>query len=101
MASGRGLQTSEAKVRRMTWAVTPPYYLCLVEGHICQRDREALCFECYRSRRERQRAGARAAAKLPMLRSPFGVVRTLSTREIHHRQLMLDNCARQGASAQS
>jgi hypothetical protein len=79
--------------------------------HLCERcrDRKArfqhhgavradrdhtLCFACYRSERERLRAGALSNAKPSMLRSPFGPGRTLSEREIQHRRRMLAHCGR-------
>lgn len=73
--------------------------------HLCQRcrDRKArfryrgavradrdhtLCFECYRSERDRRRAAMLAEAARP-LRSPLIAAPALSEREIAHRGLML------------
>ena len=52
-----------------------------------------LCFECYRSERDRQRAYRLSVTEPAMLRSPFGVRATLSAREIAHRRRMLDHLA--------
>lgn len=58
-----------------------------------------LCFECYRSERERQRAKRLCAIDPPMLRSPFGVGRILSERQIAHRQKMVAHLGRSQAQA--
>ena len=59
-------------------------------------DREhTLCFECYRSERERGRAHVLAEIEAPRLRrSPLAVAPMLSDREISHRRAMLA-CLRQ------
>jgi hypothetical protein len=59
--------------------------------HLCQRCRDHnVCFECYRSERERRRARALAEIEAPRpLRSPFAVASVLSDREISHRRAML------------
>jgi hypothetical protein len=82
--------------------------------HACQRcrDRKArfsyrgevradqdhtLCFECFRSERERQRArGLAGAAMGPPLSGPFEGTEhpALSARQVAHRQAMLAHCAR-------
>jgi len=60
---------------------------------MCQRcqDRKAstLCFECYRSERERQRARKDAWVQSPMLRSLPGVAPALSEHQIAHRRQMV------------
>ena len=50
-----------------------------------------LCFECYRSERNRQRAGKLSSAQAPMLRSPFNTRSPLSNHDIAHRQRMLEH----------
>ena len=65
--------------------------------HLCQRA-HTLCFECYRSERNRARAHTLADAAVP-LGSPFtnhdGISRTLTEREVAHRQRMLSHMAGQ------
>jgi hypothetical protein len=48
-----------------------------------------LCFECYRSERERQRARTVAWVQSPMLRPLSGAGPTLSERQIAHRRQMV------------
>jgi hypothetical protein len=75
--------------------------------HLCQRcrDRKArfqyrgevradrdhtLCFECYRSERERRRAHVLADIEAPRpLRSPFAKAPLISERQVAHRTVML------------
>ena len=47
-----------------------------------------LCFECYRSERDRQRAHRLSAIQSPMLRSLPGVAPTLTEHQIAHRRQM-------------
>jgi hypothetical protein len=47
-----------------------------------------LCFECFRSERERQPAQRRAETTAPV-HSPFDVAAALSSRQIAHRRAML------------
>jgi hypothetical protein len=63
------------------------------------RRASTLCFECYRSERERQRAHRLFAIDPPMLRSPFGVRSALTGREIAHRRRMLEHLADEAATA--
>ena len=49
----------------------------------------SLCFECYRSERDRLRAGKLSSTRAPILSSPFGVRPSLSDRELAHRRRML------------
>jgi hypothetical protein len=59
---------------------------------LCElRRASTLCFECYRSKRERQRARKDSWAQSPMLRSLSGVGPTLSERELAHRRRMLEH----------
>jgi hypothetical protein len=53
-----------------------------------------LCFECYRSQRERQRAHVLSAAQVPPQRSWFERRPPLSDRDIAHRRRMLDHARR-------
>jgi hypothetical protein len=48
-----------------------------------------LCFECYRSERERQRALRVSWAESPMLRPLVGAAPALSERQIAHRRQMV------------
>ena len=68
-------------------------------GHVKVDRDHTLCFECYRSERERQRANRVFAVDLPMLRSPFGVRSALTGREIAHRRRMLGHLADEAATA--
>jgi hypothetical protein len=68
-------------------------------GHVKVDRDHTLCFECYRSERERQRARRLFAIDPPMLRSPFGVGSALSAREIAHRRRMLEHLADGAATA--
>ena len=68
-------------------------------GHVKADRDHSLCFECYRSERERQRAHRLFAIDPPMLRSPFGVRSALTGREIAHRTRMLEHLADGAASA--
>lgn len=68
--------------------------------HVCQH---ALCFECFRSERARQRANSDGGADLPTalpLRGPSAGAEppSLSARQVAHRQAMLAYCARRGQS---
>ena len=54
-----------------------------------------LCFECFRSERNRQQA-RRLAEPVPSLRSPFDVAAALSARQIAHRRLMLGHLSSVG-----
>ena len=56
-----------------------------------------LCFECYRSERERRRSRLLAEARPAMLPSPFG--RQLTERQVAHRRLMLQFAEMQGTRA--
>ena len=59
---------------------------------LCElRRASTLCFECYRSERERQRARKDSWVQSPMLRSLSGVRPTLSDRELAHRRRMLEH----------
>ena len=63
---------------------------------MCQRcqDRKALfqlCFECYRSERERQRARKDSWVQSPMLRPLPGVASMLTEHQIAHRRRMLEH----------
>jgi hypothetical protein len=60
-------------------------------GHVRADRDHTLCFECYRSERERQRAHTLARIELPMLRSPLGVRLPLSERQVTHRRRMLEH----------
>ena len=68
-------------------------------GHVKADRDHSLCFECYRSERERQRAHRLFAIDPPMLRSPFGVRSALTGREIAHRTQMLEHLADGAATA--
>jgi hypothetical protein len=59
-------------------------------GHVRADRDHSLCFECYRSERDRQRAGKLSPVPAPMLRSPFDTRPTLSDHEIAHRRQMLE-----------
>lgn len=59
-----------------------------------QRD-HTLCFECYRSERERRRGQALAAIEPRPLGVPFGGHPALSEREIAHRRAMVAHLERQ------
>ena len=48
-----------------------------------------LCFECYRSERERQRAQRVSWLESPMLRPLTGAAPALSERQIAHRRQMV------------
>ena len=48
-----------------------------------------LCFECYRSERERQRARKDSWVRSPMLRSLSGVGPTMTEHQIAHRRQMI------------
>jgi hypothetical protein len=50
----------------------------------------SLCFECYRSERNRQRAWKLPSIQGPMLRSPFDARPLLSDHKMAHRRRMLD-----------
>ena len=58
-----------------------------------------LCFECYRSERDRQRAGKLSAIQTPMLPSPFDIRRPCSDHEIAHRRRMLEHLSTTARSA--
>jgi hypothetical protein len=63
-------------------------------------DREhTLCFECYRSERDRQHAHRLSAIDPSGLASPFGVRPALSDREIDHRRRMLAHLRRSVAAS--
>jgi len=53
----------------------------------------SLCFECYRSERNRQRACKLSSIWMPRLRSPFDDRPRLSDHEIAHRRRMLAHLA--------
>ena len=55
------------------------------------RRASTLCFECYRSERERQRAEALAGIKPRTLRSPFKSRPALTERQILHRRRMFNH----------
>lgn len=59
----------------------------------------SLCFECYRSERNRQLADKLSSNQAPMLGSPFDVRPPLSDREASHRQRMLNHLQRQSIAA--
>jgi hypothetical protein len=61
------------------------------------RRASTLCFECYRSEGERQRAHKLSPLQAPMLWSPLGARPPLSEHELAHRRLMLDHLRRQSA----
>lgn len=87
--------------------------------HLCQRcrDRKArfqyrgevradrdhtLCFECYRSERERRRAQVLVDIETPRpLRSPFSNAPLVSERQVAHRTVMLAHLDTQRARSQS
>ena len=57
------------------------------------RDRVVLCFECYRSERDRRRAELLAELPSPRpISRPFGI--TLTSRQLAHRAIMLANLRR-------
>jgi hypothetical protein len=58
---------------------------------VVKADRDhTLCFECFRSERDRRRAQLLAeVARRQPLRAPLSGPRTLTAREIEHRQQML------------
>lgn len=63
---------------------------------VVRADRDhTLCFECYRSERERRRAQALAAIETRPLRSPFGRHPAPSEREIAHRRAIVAHLERQ------
>ena len=62
-------------------------------GYVRADRDHTLCFECYRSERERQRARTFSSVQPPMLRSPFSVRPPLSDRELAHRRRMLAHLA--------
>jgi hypothetical protein len=68
-------------------------------GHVRADRDHPLCFECYRSEHNRQRALRLSSVDLPMLRSPFGLRPELSDRELAHRRRMLDHLQRHSAGA--
>jgi len=73
---------------------------------MCQRcqDRKArfqLCFECFRSERERQRAQKISWVQSPMLRSLPGVAPTLTEHQIAHRRQMVAHLGGCKTSARS
>ena len=53
-----------------------------------------LCFECYRSERNRQRAHRLSPIEPSMLRSPFGARPPLSDHEVEHRRRMVAHLGR-------
>ena len=57
-----------------------------------------LCFECYRSQREGQRARGAFQPESPMLRPLFSVVPALSERQIAHRRQMMAHLERDSSS---
>jgi hypothetical protein len=70
-----------------------------ITAHHQHRER-TLCFECYRSERERQRAQGAVQAESPMLRPLFSVVPALSERQIAHRRQMMAHLERDSSSCQ-
>ena len=56
-----------------------------------------LCFECYRSERERRRSRLLAEPRPAMLPSPFGP--QLTERQVAHRRLMLQLAENQRSRA--
>jgi hypothetical protein len=70
-------------------------------GHVRADRDHSLCFECYRSERNRRRAHRLFAIDPPVLRSPFGVRAPLTGREIAHRRRMLEHLADGAATAKA
>lgn len=70
---------------------------------VVRADRDhTLCFECYRSERERRRARVLAEVEAPRpLRSPFRGDPVLSEREVAHRRVMLSHFETQRTRSQS
>ena len=67
---------------------------------VVRADRDhTLCFECYRSERDRRRARLLAEPRPAMLPSPFD--RTLTERQASHRRLMLRFAQAQVARARN
>ena len=59
---------------------------------VVRADRDhTLCFECFRSERDRQRASRLASGGVTPLRSPFPREMVLAPRDIAHRQAMLNH----------
>ena len=58
------------------------------------RRASTLCFECYRSERNRQRAHRLSPIEPSMLRSPFGARPPLSDHEVEHRRRMVAHLGR-------
>ena len=69
-------------------------------GHVRADRDHSLCFACYRSERERQRAQGTSALGSPMLRPLSSVAPTLSERQIAHRRLMMAHLERDSSSCQ-
>ena len=67
----------------------------------CRHRKAALCFECYRSERERQRARLPLEAEdAPLLQVPLpaaAVAGSLGDRELAHRRTMLAHQERSAA----
>jgi hypothetical protein len=68
-------------------------------GHVKVDRHHTLCFECYRSERERQRANRLSTVQTPMLRSPFGVRQQLSAHDVAHRRRMLEHLQQSAATS--
>ena len=60
-------------------------------GHVRADRDHTLCFECYRSERDRQRAGKLSSIQAPMLQSPFDTRPPLLDHEIAHRRRILEH----------